>query len=222
MRAHSAPRIARGGCVKRLWTRFHAFILRSALKFGVVGLGGYIIDVGIFNLLRAGALGTDDWFHTPLGAKVVSVTVSTLASWFGNRYWTFRNDRRRNFMMELFEFALIAVAGLGISLLCLWISHYVLGFDSLLADNISANVIGLGLATIFRFALYRFWVYSPRRAGRVVLTATTSEPDDIPVLTLEDVADDALLPGEVDAGTIVSRPSDVRVPRGQDPIKRSA
>ena len=41
--------------------------------------------------------------------------------------------------------------------------HYLLGFTSLLADNISSNVIGLALGTAFRFSLYRLWVFSPRR-----------------------------------------------------------
>jgi putative flippase GtrA len=93
----------------------------------------------------------------------VSVAIATLVTWFGNRYWTFREHRRKNFMLELAEFTVIAVAGLGISLLCLWISHYVLGFTSLAADNISANVIGLVIATLFRFLMYRYWVYGQHR-----------------------------------------------------------
>lgn len=138
-------------------------LVRYALKFGVVGIIGYLVDVGIFNMLRLGAIGSDHFWQSPLGAKIVSVTVSTLVTWFGNRYWTFREHRRKNFMLELLEFAIIAVAGLGISLLCLYVSHYMLGFTSLLADNISTNVIGLFLATAFRFLLYRYWVYGHHR-----------------------------------------------------------
>jgi putative flippase GtrA len=52
---------------------------------------------------------------------------------------------------------------MGISLLCLHVSHYVLGVTTLLADNISANVIGLVLGAASRFLLYRFWAFSPRR-----------------------------------------------------------
>ena len=43
---------------------------------------------------------------------------------------------------------------------CLAISHYALGFTSPLADNIAANVVGLGLATAFRFWSYRRWVFT--------------------------------------------------------------
>jgi putative flippase GtrA len=138
---------------------------RYALAFGIVGLGAYFIDLGIFNGLRLGLLGTTYFVHQPLFAKVISVTVSTLASWFGNRYFAFRERRRSNFLLELLEFACIAVAGLGISLGCLYVSHYVLGLTSLLADNVSTNVIGLVLATTFRFLMYRFWVYGANRAG---------------------------------------------------------
>lgn len=141
---------------------FTAFLVRPAVKFGLVGLVGYAIDVGVFNLLRLGFLG--EFFITaPLPAKAISVTISTLATWFGNRLWTFREYRRRNVVIELLEFIAVAVIGMGISLFCLWVSHYVLGFTSLLADNISTNVIGLALATAFRFLVYRFVVYSPGR-----------------------------------------------------------
>jgi len=48
---------------------------------------------------------------------------------------------------------------LGISLGVLWFSHYALGLTSVLADNISANVVGLALGTMFRFWSYRKWVF---------------------------------------------------------------
>ena len=138
-------------------------LLRYALKFGVVGLAGYAIDVLVFNALRLGAVGFDHFWQGPLGAKIVSVTLATLLTWFGNRYWTFREHRRKNFLLELVEFSVVSVGGLLISLLCLWVSHYLLGLTSLIADNISTNIIGLGLGTSFRFIMYRYWVYGHHR-----------------------------------------------------------
>jgi putative flippase GtrA len=149
--------------VKKIWNYLWERLVRYALKFGVVGLIGYFIDLGISNFLWSGALG-DGWYETPLGGKLISVTIATLATWFGNRYWTFRDHRRKNFLLELAEFSLIAVIGLGISLACIYVSHYMLGFTSLLADNISGNVIGLVLGTLFRFFLYRYWVFAPTRS----------------------------------------------------------
>lgn len=144
---------------KVLWDK----LIRYALKFGVVGLVGYVVDVGIFNLLRLGVAGEGHFFQGPIGAKIVAVTIATLLTWFGNRFWTFREHRRKNYLLELFEFGAVAVGGLLISLLCLWVSHYVLGFTSLLADNISTNVVGLFLSTAFRFLMYRYWVYGHHR-----------------------------------------------------------
>lgn len=132
-------------------------LVRYALKFGVVGLVGFFTDVAIFNLLRLSL------FDEPIAPKIISVAAATLVTWFGNRYWTFREHRRKNYLLELLEFAAVAVGGLLIGLLCLWVSHYVLGLDDIVADNISGNVVGLFLGTAFRFLLYRFWVYGHHR-----------------------------------------------------------
>jgi len=139
-------------------------LLRYALKFGVVGLAGYFVDVGLFNALRLGAAGDGHFFQGPIGAKIVSAGIATVVTWFGNRYWTFREHRRKNYLLELAEFSAVAVGGILIGLACLWVSHYLLGFTSLLADNISSNLVGLLLGTAFRFLLYRFWVYGHHRA----------------------------------------------------------
>ena len=64
------------------------------------------------------------------------------------------------------EFVIVSLGGMVISLGCLAVSHYVLGFTSALADNVSGNVIGLLLGTAFRFWLYKVWVYHPERTDR--------------------------------------------------------
>ena len=132
-------------------------------RFGVVGLGGLVLDVGIFNLLRLTVLAPDEVASGPLIAKVISTSVAIAFNWLGNRYWTFRATRRRQALREALEFIAVSLGGSLISLLCLWVSHYVLGFTSVLADNISSNVIGLALGTAFRFVFYRWWVFHPNR-----------------------------------------------------------
>jgi putative flippase GtrA len=164
--------------VERLFDLF----LGYAVRFGIVGLAGYAIDVGIFNALRLGFLGNDHFFQDPIGAKIASVTIATLATWFGNRYWTFRENRRKNFMLELLEFCAIALVGMGISLLCLYVSHYVMGYTSLLADNISTNVVGLILATAFRFLMYRFWVYGDHRSDGLAARKAAAQSETVPTL----------------------------------------
>jgi putative flippase GtrA len=133
--------------------------LRKELgKFGLVGLVAYLIDLTIFNLLRF-AGGEGPLYDKPLTAKVFSVLAATTVAYFGNRHWTFKDRARSTFRREYTLFFIFNAVGMVISLSCLWISHYVLGFDSALADNISANVIGLVLGTIFRFWGYHNWVF---------------------------------------------------------------
>jgi len=133
-------------------------LVHEVAKFGAVGLVALVIDVGLFNLLRF-AGGEGPMYDRPLTAKIVSVSVATTFAYFGNRYWTFRNRGRTSFGREYALFFLLNGVGLGISVACLWFSHYALGFTSALADNISANVIGLALGTMFRFWSYRRWVF---------------------------------------------------------------
>jgi len=139
-------------------------LLGQFLRFGVVGLGGLVIDVAVFNLLRLTILSPDVLHEGPVVAKVISTTIAIGVNWLGNRRWTFATTGRTGATREGIEFAIVSVAGMGIGLLCLWVSHYLLGFTSLLADNIATNVVGLGLGAVFRFALYRWWVFSPSRS----------------------------------------------------------
>ncbi len=146
-------------------------LLPYAAKFGTVGVVCYGIDVAIFNLLRSGLLG-EHFLAEPIGAKIVSSLLSTVAAWIANRLWTFRERRRRDLGVEFAEFIVVAAVGMGIGVACLAVSHYVLGFQSILADNISGNVVGLVLATAFRFLAYRYWVFGTTRSGSRLNVAT--------------------------------------------------
>lgn len=149
-----------GSALARLWHGLLAYLV----KFGVVGFIGLIIDVALFNLLRLGVFGEGHWAQSAIGAKTISTSVAIVFNWLGNRYWTFRRHRRRNYLREFAEYAIVSVGGMLIALGCLWISHHWLGYTSLVADNVSSNVVGLALGTAFRFLLYRYWVFGHHRA----------------------------------------------------------
>ncbi|MGF1647555.1 MAG: GtrA family protein [Kineosporiaceae bacterium] len=135
-----------------------ALVVREVLKFGVVGGIAYVVDVGLFNLLlHAG----DDpvLAGKPVTAAVISTGVAIVVAWLGNRYWTFRHRRRSAVPREVALFFAINLVGLGIAAGCLAVSRYVLGLDSLLADNIAKNGVGLVLGMVFRFLCYRYLVF---------------------------------------------------------------
>ena len=134
-------------------------LLTQSTRFGLVGLIGLFIDVSVFNLLRVTVLSPEAIHEGPVIAKVISTSLAIVANWMGNRHWTFARERRGHLAREGAEFFLVSFGGMLIGLFCLWMSHYVLGYDSLLADNVSSNVVGLALGTAFRFWLYRVWVF---------------------------------------------------------------
>ncbi|MEJ3403544.1 GtrA family protein [Rathayibacter sp. YIM 133350] len=130
------------------------------LRFGAVGAVGFIVDIGLFNLLRTTVLSPEQLHTGPLIAKVISTTAAIIVNWMGNRYWTFGDKRSNRTLREGVQFFTASVVGMLIGLLCLWVSHYLLGMTSVLADNISSNVIGLALGTAFRFIAYRYGVFA--------------------------------------------------------------
>jgi putative flippase GtrA len=146
--------------------------VHEVAKFGAVGLVALVVDVGLFNLLCYTA--TSPLYGKVLTAKIVSVCVATTVAYFGNRYWTFRHRGRTSFRREYVLFFVLNAVGLGISVSILWFSHYALGLTSAIADNISANVIGLALGTLFRFWSYRRWVVpeDAETAGEETLATT--------------------------------------------------
>lgn len=134
-------------------------LAKEAGKYLIVGAGGYVIDVLIFN-----ALILPPWmiepFREPVTAKTISTVIAIIFTYAINQRWTFKNrTARKPGVIQFILFSVVNVLGLLISVGCLGFSHYVLGFDSALADNVSANFFGVGLATIFRFFASRSFVF---------------------------------------------------------------
>lgn len=152
----TAPRFQQAGWFATLWTRLMA-IRGEVLRFGMVGLVAFVVDVGLFNLLRYAGEGV--LFEKPLTAKIISVGVATTVSFFLNRSWTYSDRGRNSVSREYVTFFVVNGIAMFIAVLCLWFSHYILGLTSPLADNISANFVGLALGTLFRFWAYRTFVF---------------------------------------------------------------
>ncbi|MEO6593389.1 MAG: GtrA family protein [Planctomycetota bacterium] len=137
-------------------------------KFGVIGAVNTALDFVIFNVLHF-ALGVG-----LLSAQAVAMVVAATSSYFMNRHWTFAKRARSGMRREYTLFFLLNLVGLLILELCLAITHYGLGLDSVAALN-GAKVVGLVLGTVFRFWSYRRWVFLAD--GHL---AVEEQPDDSP------------------------------------------
>ena len=144
-------------------------------SFLLVGGAGYVVDVAVFNALL-GTAPFDRW--DPALARVAAVAVATAVTYAGNRLLTWRGRSRHGRRREVALFALFNAVGLGISVLTLVVSHDLVGLTSRLADNVSANVVGLALGTAFRFWSYRTFVFRPaEETDDAAARARTAEPD---------------------------------------------
>ncbi len=133
----------------------------EATKFGIVGLTGVAVQIIVFNLLRYAGPGYVGVLEDkPITAQVIAISVATVVTYLGNRHWTYRHQEKGRVARELPIFVTLNAIAIGIGAACLAISHYLLGLTSPLADNLSGNVIGLGLGTLFRFWSYRRFVFT--------------------------------------------------------------
>ncbi|AGL20982.1 GtrA family protein [Actinoplanes sp. N902-109] len=151
-----------------LRARFGALV-RELSKFGTVGSIAFAIDLVIFNVLLQ--LGAES-----LLAKTGSTVIATTVAFIGNRYWTWRHRAHAGMARQYSLFFLLNGVGLGIGLACLAISHYGLGtiwpeFQTPLADNISGQLVGTAVGTLFRFWSYRRFVF-----GETTAAQPTPEP----------------------------------------------
>ena len=152
--------------LSRLKTPWHV-LAKELSAFGVVGAINFVVDLAIFN-----------WLHFGLGvgvltSKVVSTAVSTTLAYFMNRHWSFSHRARSGLRREYALFFGLNLIALVIGLAILGFTHYILGYTDELSINI-ANIIGIGLGTIFRFWSYKRWVFMSDE--KVAATKAAREP----------------------------------------------
>lgn len=123
-----------------------------------VAVGGIatVVALVIFNLLLH-AQDAPIRDH-PILAYFVANTVGMVISYELSRAWTWRHRPPSQPDGGRTAYFLINAATMVLPVACLWVSRHTLG-DSPLADNLSANVVGLLLGQMARFYLFRTFVF---------------------------------------------------------------
>ena len=141
------------------YERFRSPIHEFA-RFAVIGVAGVFITNAVYDLL---------YIHLGLGpvtATTLATIVATVASYLGNRYWSFRHRQRTGVAREIAVFAVLNGIGLLIQDATVAFNYYLLGLGhDKLAGFIALNA-GIVLATLFRFWSYRHFVWVAPPAGQ--------------------------------------------------------
>jgi putative flippase GtrA len=127
---------------------------KEAICFIVVGVLNLGVEIAAFNLLR-GPIG-------PVAAKITGTVVGSVSAFLMNKYWTFSHRPGSGFRREFGVFAVAALIAIVINAVVVGVARY--GFD--IRDGLGlnvANLLGIALATVFRFVAYKYWVFA--RAG---------------------------------------------------------
>lgn len=127
-------------------------ILLQVLKFGSVGLAATLTHVGLF-VLAVETLGL-----APLAANVAAFSVAVLVSFAGHFHWTFRpppDEDRREWTGALARFIAVALFGLTLNSLLVYVTVNMLHLPYLVAAALMASVV-----PVFLFLLSRFWAFA--------------------------------------------------------------
>lgn len=139
---------------RALYERFGQLVYELA-KFGVIGVAGLFIINAVYDLL---------FLHLgPVTSATIATIVAAIATYLGNRNWSFRTRQRTGVVREIIIFAVLNGIGLLIQDATVAFNYYVLGLGhDKLAGFIALNA-GIALATLFRFWSYRqfVWVAPP-------------------------------------------------------------
>lgn len=133
----------------------------EVVRFLAVGGLATLVSVLGFNALVHGVLvGSAPMPDHPVAAYVAANAVAGLLAYGGLRLWAFSHrDVRDDPVASVARFFLLGAATMAIPVLCLAVSRHVLGLEGVWADNIAANVIGLGTGTAARFWVFRRYVF---------------------------------------------------------------
>jgi putative flippase GtrA len=124
----------------------------EAIAFGVIGAGNTLLYMAI------------TWAALPIGAvkaSIIATLVTTTLAYFANRYWTYRNHTRTALRREYTLFFGFNLVGMVIQSGMVAVGKYGFGLTEQ-HDEVAfmgVTLIGIVLATIFRFWAYRTFVF---------------------------------------------------------------
>lgn len=124
-------------------------------RFAAVGGLGVVVNFAVFNVCHA-------LTSLPVvRCGVIGTAVAVVVNYLGFRYFAYRDRDKRRPARQFTLFTGFSVIGLVIENGVLYAATYWFGWDTAVQSNLF-KALGLALATAFRFAMYRTWVFRRR------------------------------------------------------------
>jgi len=119
---------------------------KQFVRFAIVGTGNTIIDIGLLNWLI--------YLGWPvLLANTVAFIFAATNSFFFNKYWTFK-DTEGKWQIQLPFYVTVALVGLGISNLCVYVMSIIFHWDINMV-----KILSIGLIFLWNFLAPKFLIF---------------------------------------------------------------
>ncbi|GAA5151027.1 hypothetical protein GCM10023340_29220 [Nocardioides marinquilinus] len=136
-------------------------ILGEVWRFFAVAQLATWVSFVLFNVLLHGWIVGEAVLHDrAISAYVAANLVGMVISFQGARGWVFPHRPPQQADGGWSAYVAINLAAMTLPVGCLLLSRRVLGLDNALADNVSANLVGLVLAFGARFLLFKRFVFT--------------------------------------------------------------
>ena len=116
-------------------------IVMRFIRFGIVGASGMIVDFGVTWLCKE-KLRWNKYVSNSLGFILAASN-----NYFWNRLWTFHSESME-IVREYSTFVLIALVGLGLNNLIIWLLH-----EKALLNFYLSKLIAIGCVMIWNFSM---------------------------------------------------------------------
>jgi putative flippase GtrA len=126
-------------------------LANEVAKFGIVGISGLVVQLVSLKLLL-------DTGMQPVRANIVATVIAIGTNYVGYRFWVYRNADKKTRSREISLFLVFSAIGLVIQSGVLYLLTYGLGMTTKV-ETFIGTMLGIAVATVFRFWAYRTWVF---------------------------------------------------------------
>ena len=128
-------------------------LANEVAKFGVVGIVGVVVQLVAFRFLL------DSMPNATVRANVIATLIAIGTNYIGYRYWVYRDADAKTRTHEIMLFLVFSGIGLVIQNAVLYALTYGLDLHQK-SLALLFTMIGIGVATLFRFWAYRTFVFT--------------------------------------------------------------